>query len=332
MEEDRHKRPRFGDLKEEDRLSLLPDWLIIVEILSRLESTKEAIRTGILSKRWLRLWTLVPNLVFDIQIYYDVVRLDGFYSIVDQTINQCPLNINKLHISICYDFRFEANVTNWIRYAINRNVHEFHLIIPRLSVHLSRFLLPQLLFISSSFTLLELDGCIVNPTGSIAWKNLKSFSISRAKLDHDLIQNILSGSPLLETFKLEFCHGFTRLDISSKSVKNLVFCGFHPIQNRRTPHAIEINAPYTLSLVVNDRLYLKKLSLLNVSSLVKAELNYVNHQHYYSNLEQEEMLYALILRLLHVKELTIGETCLEALDRLKAKGFTFPSNMNKSID
>nr|GEZ50935.1 hypothetical protein [Tanacetum cinerariifolium] len=151
MEEDRHKRSRFGDLKEEeDRLSLLPDWLIIMEILSRLESTKEAIRT---------------------------------------------------------------------------------------------------------------DGCIFNPTGSIAWKNLKSFSISRAKLDHDLIQNILSGSPLLETFKLKFCHGFTRLDISSKSIKNLMFSGFHPIQNRSsTPHAIEINAPYTLSLVINDRLYLKKLS------------------------------------------------------------------------
>ena len=322
MEEDRHKRPRFGDLREEnmeeDRLSLLPDWLIIVEILSRLELTKEAIRTGILSKRWLHLWTLVPNLAFDIQIFHTDdrdVRLDGFYSIVDQTITQCPLNINKLHIFIKYHFRFESNVNNWIHYAINRNVHEFHLLIPRLYSPLSRFVLPQSFFFCSCFTILELDGCILNPTGSIAWENLKSLSISHAKLCHDLIQNILSGSPLLETFKLDFCYGFTRIDITSKSVKNLVFSGFFdPKQSRRIPIAIEINAPYTLSLAVNDILYLQKLSLLNVSSLIKAELNYKIGLYFYeitSDQEQDEMLNAFILRLLHVKELTIGKACLE---------------------
>ncbi|GKC48537.1 F-box/LRR-repeat protein 25-like protein [Tanacetum coccineum] len=250
-------------MEEEDRLSLLPDWLIIVEILSRLESTKEAIRTGILSKRWLRLWTLVPNLVFHIQIDYESIGIfgvfppiDGYYSIVDQTINQCPLNINKLYISAPYHFQVDANVTNWIRYAINRNVHEFHLIIPRLCAVTSRFVLPQLFFSGSSFTLLELNGCIFDQTGSIAWKNLKSLSVSRAKLDNNLIQNILSGSPLLETFKLEICYGFTRLDIPSKSFKNLVFSGFFDPDDRtrRVPHEkyIEINAPYALSLAIND--------------------------------------------------------------------------------
>ncbi|GKC73535.1 F-box/LRR-repeat protein 25-like protein [Tanacetum coccineum] len=327
-------------MEEEDRLSLLPDWLIIVEILSRLESTKEAIRTGILSKRWLRLWTLVPNLVFNIQIYYEGIGvnevfppIDGYYSIVDQTINQCPLNINKLYISTRYHFQFDANITNWIRYAINRNVHEFHLIIPRLCAHLSRFVLPQLFFSSSSFTLLELDGCIFNPTGSIAWKNLKSLSVSRAKLDNDLIQNILSGSPLLETFKLEICYGFTRLDIPLKSFKNLVFSGFfdRDDRTRRVPHEkyIEINAPYALSLTINDTLALTKLSLLNVSSLIRAELDY---QYGRSKSETDEMLKGLIQSLRHVKELTIGKNCSWTLDRLKAKGFTFPPNMNKSVE
>ncbi|GJU56002.1 F-box/LRR-repeat protein 25-like protein [Tanacetum coccineum] len=47
----------------EDRISLLPDCLII-EILSRLPLTKDAIRTGVLSKRWQHLWPQNPNLNF----------------------------------------------------------------------------------------------------------------------------------------------------------------------------------------------------------------------------------------------------------------------------
>ncbi|WCJ18512.1 F-box family protein [Euphorbia peplus] len=50
--------------KKEDRISALPDALIH-HILSLLPSTKEAIRTGILSKRWKSQWTRVPVLIFD---------------------------------------------------------------------------------------------------------------------------------------------------------------------------------------------------------------------------------------------------------------------------
>ncbi|GKB98801.1 hypothetical protein Tco_0984938 [Tanacetum coccineum] len=69
--------------------------------------------------------------------------------------------------------------------------------------------------------------------------------------------------------------------------------------------------------------------LLNVSSLVEAELNYWKGGHYETTKKErkEEMLKGLILSLHHVKKLQIGYLYLATLARLEAKVFTFPSNV-----
>lgn len=83
---------------EEDRISLLPDCLL-VEILSGLPETKYAIRTGILSNRWKHLWTLLPNLVFEnLDAYYPHFN---FFSLVDKILAQCSscqFNLNKFKL------------------------------------------------------------------------------------------------------------------------------------------------------------------------------------------------------------------------------------------
>ena len=55
-------------MKKEEGISSLPDCLLI-EIISRLDLTKEAIKTSTLSKRWQHLWTQVPNLILIHQRY-----------------------------------------------------------------------------------------------------------------------------------------------------------------------------------------------------------------------------------------------------------------------
>ncbi|GJR31868.1 putative E3 ubiquitin-protein ligase LIN [Tanacetum coccineum] len=112
------------------------------------------------------------------------------------------------------------------------------------------------------------------------------------------------------------------------SVKNLVFSG----HDAPYIYFVEINAPYILSLTIKAYLPLEKLLLRNVSSVIKAELDYYKAVLDDESLEmhdelKEEMLKGLLFSLGHAKEVKIGELCLEALTGLKAKGFICPSNL-----
>ncbi|XP_023748432.1 putative F-box/LRR-repeat protein At3g28410 isoform X1 [Lactuca sativa] len=190
-------------------------------------------------------------------------------------------------------------------------------------------MLDQTFFTSSCFTKLKLDGCMVNPVGAISWKNLRSLSISYWSLNDDLIENILSGSPVLETLVFDDCHGYRHLHITSKSVKNLVLSRYRDYYAKSEADIVEINAPNILSLTIKDDLVLHKLLLVNVSSLVKANLNYTRSKIAQTTPTEveEEMLKGFIMNLGHVKELKIGILCSKVLSCLQAKGFIFPSNV-----
>ncbi|GKC34469.1 hypothetical protein Tco_1046853 [Tanacetum coccineum] len=176
-------------------------------------------------------------------------------------------------------------------------------------------------------------------TGAISWTKLRSLAIYHMTKDENLIQNILSGSPLLENLTLESCEGVSWLDITSKSVKNLI------LSEDIWPHDIcEINAPYIMSLTIKGKgKYLGDLLFLDLSSLVKVDLEYKQGFNYVPasklELKEEEML----KRFLSSKSLSLGTAVLSTLlivywsnnfyvsivifTRLKAKGFLFPSNV-----
>ncbi|XP_071697142.1 F-box protein At5g03100-like [Rutidosis leptorrhynchoides] len=325
--------------EEKDIISGLPD-CILVEILSRIPYTKYAIRTGTLSKRWKHIWTCVYNLNFScLDPHGNKIENSKFISSIDKTLTQFRcLKLNKFKLLTVYDAQFYSQINNWIHYAIDCKVEQLDIaLLPQSNV---QFPLHELFFINSCFRDLRVSGCEFNPTAAISWKQLRSLCISKVKLDEDLIENILCGSPLLETLKLDDCYGYRRLNISSKSVKNLVFAGYwvplcDHFEDDDDDDVIEINAPYILSLKIKSGLSFWKLRLLDVSSLVKAHLSYRFGGRYERAREEaeeeEEMLKKLILKLCHVKELQFGDDCLKALSRLEAKGFIFPSNLNVDV-
>lgn len=307
---------------EEDLISLLPDCLII-DILSHLPLTKDAIRTGVLARRWQHLWPEVYNLNFT---HASTVQDFSFLSCVRQTIPQFrQMSLNKFKLDAVYNMTFEREVNSWIRFAFSRNVKNLDLNLYQVEYEHK---LDQFFFINSCFAYLSLTGCLLKPTGAISWDKLRILSVTLRKMDEDLIHNILSGTPVLETLELSLCrgYGYRRIDINSKSVKNLLLMGSQIPLNGKS--FVEINAPDILSLTIRGFFVLSKLSLLNVPSLVEAELDYDMLGPYTSKKVAEElMLKDILLNLHHVKTLKLGYLCLKALLRLEDKGFVLPSCM-----
>nr|GEW47627.1 hypothetical protein [Tanacetum cinerariifolium] len=287
-----------------DRISLLPDCLLI-DIISR----KQAIRTGTLSKRWKHLWPQVSNIVFMKlrPLSYSILKesINEFFSSVEKTLDQCrQLNLNKFQLHTPYYNWFGSKINKWIRYVVKCNVRELDLSLEPME---RKFEFHEFFFINSCFTQLILKGCILDPCGTVCWNKLKSLSISRAKFDEDVIQNILSGSPVLETLKFERCYGYNWIAITSKSVKNFVIAGYSTDHREKN---LEINAPYIVSLTITD-LCFRKLLLVDVSCLVKAHFDYrkVGYNDKTNRQEEEKMLKGFMLKLGNVKEFAIGIHC-----------------------
>ena len=171
---------------------------------------------------------------------------------------------------------------------------------------------------------MKISHCLFNPPdGAIRWDKLKCLCLDNGKLDDDSIEKILSGSPCLETLELDCCYGVSWIDITSKRFKNLVLNGY----GIRSPSeedyidTIKINAPYMLSLTIKGKMYLEEILLLNVSSLVKADLNFLGSNYFAEEvLERDryhievELLRGLLLSLGHVNKIILGQyNCLAVI-------------------
>ncbi|GJU10854.1 F-box/LRR-repeat protein 25-like protein [Tanacetum coccineum] len=312
----------MAEEEKEDRISLLPDFLLL-EIISRIKiikvkyerimTTKDVIRTtATLSKRWQHLWTRLPNLIFidknDVKCKSYNTDLTDYFSSIGQTLTQysTDVNLNKLtlHFKEIYDSKVNVQLANsCICHAINCKVQQVDFTLYEFGYD------DDLFFNNSCFVSMKLSKCLLNPSSVISWENLKSLCISRGKLDEDMIEKILSGCPCLETLELKSCHGFSRIAITSKSVKNLVFF--------MCSNWIYFRNDCIDTIEIRGMLSLEKLLLLNVSSIVKADLDYTSYARWllrreYTDREDIEMLKEFLQSLGHVNKITPG-SCLKVL-------------------
>ncbi|GJX01083.1 ribonuclease H-like domain-containing protein [Tanacetum coccineum] len=250
--------------EEEDRISSLPDCLLL-EIISRIKvtfiefdyppkekerlmTTKEVIKTtSTISKRWQHLWTKLPNLEICRNRFQDGSDYTGHVLCMSKTLTQCPIDVNLNKFELCFEYTsndtttswFTSQINSWIRHAITRNVQEVDLWLCDLT--LGEFSCDDELFFNNScITRMKImASCKFNPP------------------------NVMLG----------------RIDTASKRFKNLVLTDYN-IEYRRNYigadyiDTFEINAPYMLSLTIKGKMCFEKFLLLDVSSLVKADLNY----------------------------------------------------------
>lgn len=119
-----------GFLKS-DRLSSLPDSLL-GDILTRLKSTKQSIKTGTLSKRWEHVWLQIPYIIinhddFDDDDKYDLDSISDFYLCIQNILIRFgDSKLIKFQLQAPFDCKTE-DLESCIRQTMDLKVQDFEI-------------------------------------------------------------------------------------------------------------------------------------------------------------------------------------------------------------
>ncbi|XP_065853924.1 F-box/LRR-repeat protein 25-like [Euphorbia lathyris] len=206
----------------EDRISDLPD-SIIHHILSFLPSTKQAIQTSVMSKRWQKQWTYVPVLIFNYSGTYSDVSDEGITNISRSIDNILILHdcskIKIFHLDYPCRNEKDPHFSEKIRFATRKDVEELYL-----NTWYGEYVLPKFLLNNVSVVKLNIICCkVLMSNEKVNWECLTELNMEHCNLPDQVIGHMLSGSPLLFSLELCDCDGFDKFVIASKSMKRLVF-------------------------------------------------------------------------------------------------------------
>lgn len=245
-----------------DRLSSLPD-SILAHILSFL-STKTAIRTSVLSKRYKLLWTLSPCLDFKLSEFdsktfdsYDGIIFpkvrhsvdDAFQSYVNRVLQlREHSNLSMFRLSLQKDVDLDF-IHNCLDYSARHKVQNLKL---RGFVKNKPITLPEMLLTSSSLVSLhlrnatnhsiELPRTVVLPNLKRLW--LKNFEFS----DKNFNGGVFSGCPNLENLVLSKCSirpgdKLKILDVNCLNLVHLEILCWRSPWKCFDEHMINVNCP-----------------------------------------------------------------------------------------
>lgn len=189
-----HERPA----REEDMISSLPDSLIS-QILSYLP-TKEAVRTSVLSRRWLTLWLLISELDLDsneFPLYILFVRF------VDRFLDRSCLH--KLTLKILkYKKDKPSCLTRWIHFVAATRRKLKHLDVEYHYVSRKRLeVTPVSLYVCETLLYLRLNCVLVGSFHSVSLPSLKTLRLENNKYASDTsLELLISSCPVLEVLSI----------------------------------------------------------------------------------------------------------------------------------
>ncbi|CAJ2630483.1 unnamed protein product [Trifolium pratense] len=201
-----------------DRISNLSDD-ILHRILS-LNPTKDAIITGVLSKRWIHLWPSIPLLNFTNIKLPDIESINSFnhffHSVLASRDNAGNHSINTLHLDIAYANLNHAhsliipNLTAWLNIVVQRQLNYLDLHLSLLNAA-NRFYqrprLPDTVFSCKTLVVLNLswffvDGFYLSSSG-FGFVSLKTLRLKNINFhDDEVFMLLLAGCPVLEDLKV----------------------------------------------------------------------------------------------------------------------------------
>ncbi|CAA7032721.1 unnamed protein product [Microthlaspi erraticum] len=187
-----------------DRISQLPDALLL-RILSVLPTSKDAVATMVLSKRWQPLWKLVPRLVYDDQGYQNI-EYWKFSRFVDRSLILYEAPVDTLHFKIIQTSG-AADIGKWITIAVKHRVRDL-IIELDCSSSTTPVTLPRSLYTwCRMLVTLKLKSVILVDASSLpSFPTLKTLSLLSVKYPGDeFIKSLLSNCYVLQDPDVKRC-------------------------------------------------------------------------------------------------------------------------------
>ncbi|KAM7495149.1 hypothetical protein LguiB_029758 [Lonicera macranthoides] len=291
VETSTNSRSRFKKTKgpkdvQEDRLSNLPD-SILIHILSFLP-VKDAVNT-VLLRRFGSLWCSLRTLDFDGRSYdnlsddrYNKWFFDFVHHVLllheSPTIFKFSLKFGSYLYFLPNDIRpnrrkkhlkskFADKVGSWIKFAVKKKVKVLDLGILAHGSSTTRFDydLPNNVLTCDSLTELKLVSIGLNEKSQVHMRLLKTLSLTTIVLSDAMIEQILSGCPLLERLSIIQCCGIRKLNCTSTYLKNLML-----VLGECSLVTVEISGPHLSTLHISG---FGHVDLKNLSSLVEATID-----------------------------------------------------------
>ncbi|CAH8269105.1 unnamed protein product [Arabidopsis lyrata] len=273
-----------------DRVSTLPDG-VLCHILSFLP-TKQAALSSVLSKSWLNLWKLVPNLDIDDSEFLhpeegkgerDEIR-QSFVDFVDRVLalqRDSPIKKFSLKSITCVH---PDHVNRWISTVLQRGVSDLALFIDFSFEDIEDgYNLPNEMFVSR--TLVELK---IRSERYVDWWRrdvggrdrgsvlpmLKTLDIDSEFIYCGEMERFLPSFPVLEKLRMADME-WTESDetVSSASLKKLSIHGTG-CEGFRNPKSISFDTPSLLSFNYSD-LVAEDYPLVNMKALFEARINFI---------------------------------------------------------
>ncbi|CAI9088464.1 OLC1v1022799C2 [Oldenlandia corymbosa var. corymbosa] len=301
-----------------DRISNLPD-CVLQYILSFL-TTKEAVATGVLSRRWKHLWTGVPILDFDDSLLYSSqlnlwypLEVSLFMNFVERVLllrDASRIERFRLSCRVCFS---PSRVHAWISAAVRHKVEELDLC---LFVD-DPFSLPHCILNCGSLTVLKLEmNCVLQLPCSISLPGLKIMHLGLVTFSDDKsTQRLLSCCPLLEELAVLDCEWMNLrcISISITSLKRLIIDELPDFDSNGNSQGCQIKIDARNLLLLKYSGYLtNEMHICDVSSLVKASLN-IPMLCQTGNQIQFSRFLNLVHSVKHVRSLSLTNLTLEPL-------------------
>ncbi|KAK4268318.1 hypothetical protein QN277_024993 [Acacia crassicarpa] len=218
-----------------DRISHIPDELLLHILSSKSLQTKDVVATSVLSKRWRSLWHSIPKLEFDDLRFGR--RYESFLQFVAATLNLVDLKSVKMFVLKCGHFgeyygKSCDKFDSWLNTVLKSKLEYLNLWFPIGFDFLIRVPLPSTIFKCSSIRILKLARVNVSDLSDVNLPSLKTLHLTNVEFPNpESLALLLSKCVRLEELlllSLEFPDDeVTKLNIGK--LHNLVIA-FVPVE------------------------------------------------------------------------------------------------------